>query len=107
VKLKGRKIVPDHFDNPKILDDDAVRSEGGQILKELINPIRLTLFKNRVNRDIYFTAHLMEAPEGPLKLGIGKIGAPHPGVKILKPQINPVGALPNRRVQRFGGTRGG
>jgi hypothetical protein len=96
VEFKGRKIIPSHSKDPKILYDYTVRAQTGQIFKELIHPVGFPLLKNGIYRYINLPSHPVQGPESPFKLGIGKIGASHPGVKTLKPQVNPVGPLPYR-----------
>jgi hypothetical protein len=91
-------MIPNHFNDAKILHDNTIRPKRSQILEKLIHPIRFPLFKNGIHRYIYFTAHPVQAAKGPFKLGIGKIGAPDSGIETLKPQVNRIRPLPNGRV---------
>jgi hypothetical protein len=40
----------------------------------------------------------MKGAQGALKLGIGKIGTPHPGIKIFQTQIYRIGPFGNGGV---------
>jgi hypothetical protein len=107
VDFKGGKIIPDHFDHPKILDDEPIGTYGGKVLEELVHTVRFPLFKDSIHRNVELPAHAVEGADSGLKLGPGEIGAPHPGVKTLEAQVNRIGSLGYGRVQSFRGTGGG